>query len=68
MKNTNAVIFEIIVGVTIGLILAIITQLCWNSSIAPLIGAKSCSFWQAFGMNVFGSIVFKDTVTLKKES
>jgi len=68
MKKTNVAIFEIFVGLAIGLVLAIITQLCWNSSIAPLIGAKSCSFWQAFGMNVFGSIVFKDTVTLKKES
>lgn len=58
-SKVTEVTARIVILFVIALALAIVTQLCWNSSIAPLTGAKPATFWQAFGINILGSIVFQ---------
>lgn len=58
-SKVTEVTARVLVLFVIAFVLAIVTQLCWNSSIAPLTGAKPATFWQAFGINILGSIVFQ---------
>ena len=63
--------FLLILGfVILALILAWPTQWLWNECLVPAIDAVNpIGFWQAFGLNVFFSIMFnKNTVNPKNKN
>ena len=63
---TAAVTITVLGGMLI--ILAWPLQLLWNSCLVSAIdGVNAISFWQALGLNILASILFKDT-SVRKES
>jgi hypothetical protein len=61
------------IGVLIALgfmsvIMALPTKLLWNSCLVPALDSiNPIGFWQALGLNVLFSILFKSNVSSKKE-
>jgi uncharacterized membrane protein YccC len=54
----------IIIGAMISIIMAWPVQLLWNACLAPAVeGINQIGFWQALGINVLFSIIFKSTNT-----
>jgi hypothetical protein len=63
---TAAVTITVLGGMLI--LLAWPLQLLWNSCLVSAIdGVNAISFWQALGLNILASILFKDT-SVRKES
>jgi hypothetical protein len=63
---TTAVTITVLGGMLI--LLAWPLQLLWNSCLVSAIdGVNAISFWQALGLNILASILFKDT-SVRKES
>ena len=61
---------EIIIGVIGVLILAVIlfgypTMLLWNWLMPDLFSLPYITFWQACGINLLASILFKPTINIK---
>jgi len=62
------------IGVLIALgfmsvIMALPTKLLWNSCLVPALDSiNPIGFWQALGLNVLFSILFKSNVSSKKEN
>jgi hypothetical protein len=49
------------------LILALPTQLLWNTCLVPALNSVNpIGFWQALGINVLASILFKSTTSNSK--
>lgn len=57
-----------VIGVAIlSIFMAWPTQLLWNSCLAPAVnGINQIGFWQALGLNVLASILFKSNYSAKK--
>lgn len=54
----------IIIGAIVSIIMAWPVQLLWNTCLAPAVeGINQIGFWQALGINVLFSIIFKSTNT-----
>jgi len=49
----------------LALITAIITQYAWSQAIVPIFHLPDLTFWQAFWMNVLGSMLFKSSSVSK---
>jgi hypothetical protein len=62
------VVVAAILGVAIlSILMAWPTQLLWNSCLAPAVnGINQIGFWQALGLNVLASILFKSNYSAKK--
>ena len=63
---------EIIIGIIGVLILAVIlfgypTMLLWNRLMPTLFNLPYITFWQACGINLLASILFKPTINIKKD-
>jgi hypothetical protein len=62
------------IGVLIALgfmsvIMALPTKLLWNSCLVPALDSiNPIGFWQALGLNVLFSILFKSSMSNKKEN
>lgn len=54
--------FILIVAI-VSLILALPTMLLWNWLMPILFGLTKITFWQALGINIFTSILFKSSNT-----
>jgi hypothetical protein len=62
----KVVIFLTLIGIilVIGLIVAFPIQLLWNWALVPAVnGINPIGFWQAWGLMVLFSILFKNTTT-----
>jgi hypothetical protein len=60
MEKLNTVLAAIAVTMLAVIILAWPVQLLWNLSLVPAIdGVNYITFWQALGINVLASILFK---------
>ena len=63
---------EVILGIIGILILAVIlfgypTMLLWNWLMPDLFSLPYITFWQACGINLLASILFKPTINIKKD-
>jgi hypothetical protein len=63
---------EIIIGVIGVLILAVMlfgypTMLLWNWLMPTIFSLPNITFWQACGINLLASILFKPTINIKKD-
>jgi len=63
---------EIIVGIIGILILAVVllgypTMLLWNWLMPTIFNLPTITFWQACGINLLASILFKPTVNIKND-
>ena len=66
MNNETSNIIAVAIGTMViaALILGWPTQLLWNYCLAPAVdGIKEIGFWQAIGLNVLASILFKSNST-----
>lgn len=53
----------------LSIIMALPTQWLWNTCLVPAVdGVNPVGFWQALGLNVLASILFKNSQTKKTES
>jgi hypothetical protein len=65
----NIIVFSMAIGIAlvIGLIVAFPTQLLWDWALVPAVnGINPIGFWQAWGLMVLFSILFKNTTTINK--
>ena len=65
----KVVIFLTLIGLilVLGFILAFPVQLLWNWALVPAVnGINPIGFWQAWGLMVLFSILFKNTTTINK--
>jgi len=68
MKNS----LEVVLGIIGILILAVIlfgypTMLLWNWLMPTIFNLPYITFWQACGINLLASILFKPTINIKKD-
>ena len=68
MKAISTVLAVILGIVLISVLLAFPTQWLWNTCLVPAIdGVNSIGLWQALGLNVLTSILFKNNQIKKTE-
>lgn len=65
MKKSIAAYFILVLGIImLGIIMAYPTQLLWNNALVNAVdGINPIGFWQAYGLNILSSILFKSSYT-----
>jgi len=64
IKNVIAAFMVVIFA---AIILALPTQLLWNSCLAPAVdGVNHIGFFQALGLNILSGIMIKSSTSIKK--
>jgi hypothetical protein len=68
MENTLRLIVTV-VGVLclMAILMGLPLQLLWNWLMPRIFGLPTIGFWEAVGLNVISSILFKTTVNSKKD-
>lgn len=71
MENIQEIIARSIlllgVIVAVGLILGLPIQLLWNWLMPTIFNLPTITFWQAMGLNILSSILFKNTNVSKND-
>ena len=63
-EKVSAVIIAVIIVVTIAIIIAWPVQLLWNAALVGAVdGIHPIGFWQAMGINILASILFKPSTS-----
>jgi len=59
----------LVVGLLIlaGLLFGVPLMILWNILMPDIFGLPTIGFWQAFGLNLLASILFKSTIKTNKE-
>ena len=65
MRNLEGMVAVLGMLVLVGLLLALPTMLLWNWLMPDLFGTPSIGFWQALGLYLLSSSLFKTTVNKK---
>jgi hypothetical protein len=66
MKNNfNTVLYVVFLVLIVVLLLGLPLQLLWNWLMPSLFSLPSISFWQAVGLNLLATILFRPSVTYK---
>lgn len=60
-KVIGMILLAAIAGIGLGLLTAIPVWLLWNALMPELFGLKALTFWQALGLSVLCSCLFKST-------
>ena len=66
MELVKTIITVIIVGILASILLAWPVQLLWNYILVDAIQVNPITFWQALGIYLLSSILFKSADTSKK--
>lgn len=64
----GVLILALLIGVFVGVICAWPVQLLWNGLITSIFGLRKIGFWEAWGLLILCSILFKSTQTSSKSS
>ena len=68
MKNSFEAIAAFLGMIAIAMVLlGYPVMLLWNWLIPEIFGLPIINFWQAIGLNLLSTILFKSTTTIKKE-
>jgi hypothetical protein len=65
-NNIEAVLFIIGIVILIVLLLGLPLQILWNALMPELFSLPYISFWQACGLNLIATILFRPTINIKK--
>lgn len=66
MEKLGGVVLTIVlVSTVVALLLGLPVMLLWNALMPDIFGLPTISFWQAIGLNILSSILFKTTVNTK---
>lgn len=52
-------ILVIVISLAIGAVAAFVVKILWNFAVSPLFGLPEASFWQAWGLLILCSLLFK---------
>lgn len=65
MKKSIATCFILVLGIIVlGIIMAYPTQWLWNNVLVDAVNSiNPIGFWQAYGLNILSSILFKSSYT-----
>jgi len=67
MKNNfEAIMYIIGLAILVVMLLGMPLQLLWNWLMPSLFNLPYISFWQAVGLNLMATILFRPTVNIKK--
>jgi hypothetical protein len=67
MKNNfEAVMYVIGLVILLVMLLGMPLQLLWNWLMPSIFDLKYISFWQAVGLNLLATILFRPTINIKK--
>ena len=67
MKGIEALLIVVGLLVLSAILLAIPTMLLWNWLMPTIFNLPTIGFWQACGINLLASILFKPTINIKKD-
>ena len=65
-NNIEAVLYVIGLVILIVMLLGMPLQLLWNWLMPNLFDLPYISFWQAVGLNLLATILFRPTINIKK--
>jgi len=65
-NNIEAILYIVGLVILIVMLLGIPLQLLWNWLMPNLFDLPYISFWQAVGLNLMATILFRPTVNIKK--
>jgi hypothetical protein len=64
MKQTEETLAKVLLGLgliaLLGILLGLPLQLLWNWLMPTIFNLPTITFWQAMGLNILASILFKD--------
>jgi hypothetical protein len=68
MKQTiNNILLIVGLLILAGLLLGVPLMILWNLLMPEIFGLPTIGFWQAFGLNILSSILFKSTIKTNKD-
>jgi hypothetical protein len=65
-NNIEAILYIVGLVILIVMLLGIPLQLLWNWLMPNLFDLPYISFWQAVGLNLLATILFRPTINIKK--
>ena len=66
-NNLNTFVYIAFIGLCVMLLLGLPLQLLWNWLMPSLLNLPHITFWQAVGLNLISSILFKSNINTKKD-
>ena len=66
-NNLNTFVYIAFIGLCVMLLLGLPLQLLWNWLMPSLFNLPHITFWQAVGLNLISSILFKSNINTKKD-
>jgi hypothetical protein len=66
-NNLNTFLYVAFIGLCVILLLGLPLQLLWNWLMPSLFNLPHITFWQAVGLNLISSILFKSNTNTKKD-
>jgi len=66
-NNIEAVLYIIGLAILVVILLGMPLQLLWNWLMPNLFDLPYISFWQAIGLNLIATILFRPTINIKKD-
>jgi hypothetical protein len=66
-NNIEAVLYIVGLVILIVMLLGIPLQLLWNWLMPNIFDLPYISFWQAVGLNLLATILFRPTINIKKD-
>lgn len=68
MTNFITTLFAVLgIASLISIILALPLMILWNLLVPTIFGLTTITFWQALGLNVLSSILFKNTTSTSND-
>jgi asparagine N-glycosylation enzyme membrane subunit Stt3 len=65
-NNIESILYIIGIVILIVILLGVPLQLLWNWLMPNLFNLPYISFWQAVGLNLLATILFRPTINIKK--
>ena len=65
-NNIEAILYIVGIIILIVILLGVPLQILWNLLMPELFGLPYISFWQACGLNLIATILFRPTINVKK--
>jgi len=66
-NNLNTFLYITFIVLLVVLLLGLPLQLLWNWLMPSLFNLPHITFWQAVGLNLISSILFKSNINIKKD-
>jgi len=65
-NNIEAILYIIGIVILVVILLGVPLQILWNVLMPELFGLPYISFWQACGLNLIATMLFRPTINIKK--